>query len=530
MSTYSSVVLNDLTFAWPDGRDLLTHVTGTFSHQRTGLIGANGTGKSTLLRLITGDLTPSGGTISVSGIVDYLPQAITRSDGTLADLLGISRVRQALSALEAGDSRPEVFEAIGDNWGIEAEAQAVLGSLGLPTDLDRDVASLSGGEAMLAALVGIQVRGADIALLDEPTNNLDAISREKLYGLIRCWRGTLIVVSHDLDLLELMDETAELRGGSLVTFGGPYSAYREWVRVQQDAAQQAMRTAEQLLEREKRERIKTEERIAHSQRQGRKDRENSKFPPIVSGMRKNAAEASQGVRRGTAEARVAAAKSAVAEAELAVRSDSELVVDLPDPRVHATRRILELPSADERPFQIRGPERVALIGPNGIGKTSLLESRVAEALVLVGYLPQRVVLPEHETVLEVITDAAPAIDVKVLRNRLARLLIRGEMVNQPIDSLSGGERFRVALARLILADPTPELLVLDEPTNDLDIESVDQLVNALTAYRGALLVVSHDHRFLARIALDHVLELDAEGVLNRRSVQSLVPAAAPNVT
>ena len=321
------------------------------------------------------------------------------------------------------------------------------------------------------------------------------------------------MVSHDLALLDLLDETAELRDGGLTTFGGPYREYRDWVAEQQESARRQLRAAEQELDRQRRERIKAEERIAHSQRQGRKDRANAKYPPIVLGQRRSSAERTQGVRRTLAQARVSAAREAVTVAELAVRDDERIHIDLPDPRVPSGRRIAELPSADGRNHVIRGPERVAILGANGVGKTTLLEALLPTVPVRVGYLPQRLLMDDDATVLELMRAGAPHVPPAELRNRLARLLIRGDMVARPVGSLSGGERSRVALAQLLLADPPPELIVLDEPTNDLDLDSVDQLIDAVAAYRGAVLVVSHDRAFLERLRLDATLLLDERGVL-----------------
>lgn len=513
MSTSSSVVLNDVSFHWPDGSPVLTHLTGAFSRGRTGLVGANGAGKTTLLRLIAGDLRPTGGSLVATGVVDVLRQDVTRGLTTISDLLGISRVRHALRAVEGGSTDPDDFDTVGDGWDVEDRARAGLAGLGLPTDLDRPVSSLSGGEAMLTAITGVRLRAADIVLLDEPTNNLDVAARGQLYDVVRTWRGTLIVVSHDLELLDLMDATAELRATELATFGGPYGEYRAWLDVQQDAARQALRTAEQSLRRERQERAKAEERIAHSERQGRKDRENRKYVAAVVDDRRNSAEKAQGSRRNAAEAKVDAARRAVAAAELAVRDDDPMRIDVPDPQVPNGRRIVDVRGFGGGSYVIQGPERVALVGPNGVGKTTLLEGLVPEAAARTGYLRQRIELDDDATVLDLVRASAPTLPPGEVRNRLARLLIRGPMVDRPVGVLSGGERFRVALARLLLADPPPELLVLDEPTNDLDIASVGQLVAALASYRGALLVVSHDHRFLDRLGLDVELRLGADGML-----------------
>ncbi|WP_152192968.1 ATP-binding cassette domain-containing protein [Georgenia satyanarayanai] len=512
----SSVVLHDLSFSWPDGTPALDRVSGAFGRGSTGLVGANGAGKSTLLRLIAGDLVPTRGTVSVRGAVDHLPQRLTAApDATLADLLGVGTALRALRAIEAGSTEPADFDAVGTDWDVEERATAALASLALPVDLDRRATALSGGEAVLAALAGVRLRAADVALLDEPTNNLDTDAREQVYEVVRGWRGTLVVVSHDLTLLDLMGTTAELRSGEVVTFGGPYSAYRAWLATQEEAARQRLRAAEQTLRREQRERARAEERMAHSRRQGRKDRADGKYPPIVLGARRNAAERSQGERRTAADARLASARAAVEVAGAAVRDDDVVRVDLPDPQVPRGRRLAVLPSSDGRAVVLQGTERIALVGANGVGKTTLLRALLPTLAVRVGYLPQRTELDDGATVLDTVRAASPRLAPGEVRNRLARLLVRGDMVDRAVATLSGGERFRVALARVLLSDPPPELLVLDEPTNDLDNPTVDQLVAALDAYRGGLLVVSHDSAFLERLGLDAVVRLTADARLER---------------
>jgi ATPase subunit of ABC transporter with duplicated ATPase domains len=512
----SSVVLDRVSFAWPDGTLALDGISGAFGAGRTGLVGRNGSGKSTLLRLIAGSLTPSSGSIS-TGDVAYLPQQLTLDVARpVSALLGIERLLAAVRAVESGDVAQEHFDTIGTDWDIEARAIAALDEAGLPGMLDRRIGELSGGEAVLAAVAGIRLRNASVTLLDEPTNNLDRDARARLYDMVRSWREALVVVSHDVALLELMDDTAELYAGELSVFGGPYSHWRAWLDAAQEAARHAESDARKDLRREKRQRIEAESKLATRAQMGRKAFEEKRVPKIVANGRRMAAQVSAGKLRTEVREKEADARAALDAAERRVRDDDRVHIDLPDPGVPAGRRIATIGT-----HVIRGPERVALVGPNGVGKTTLLErllvTREGLSVDHVGYLPQRVDgLEDRATVLQNVEAAAPSVPTAEVRNRLARFLLRGDTVHRPVATLSGGERFRVALARLLLADPPPQLLILDEPTNNLDLDTVDQLVDALAAYRGAVLVVSHDDAFLGRLGLDATLELDAEGGITPR--------------
>lgn len=544
--TTAAVTLDRVSFAWPDGSIALDAVSGSFGSGRTGLVGRNGAGKSTLLRLIAGELTPASGQILRSDEVAHLPQRLTlETDRRVADLLGIAAPLDAVRAITAGDVDRAHFDAVGDDWDIEARAEASLAEAGLdPSFLDRTVGELSGGEAVLVAVAGIRLRRAAITLLDEPTNNLDREARLRLADMVRTWKGALIVVSHDVSLLELMDDTAEIYGSELSVFGGPYSQWRAWLDAEQGAARQAERDAAQAYRKEKRQRIEAEAKLATRAQMGRKAFDEKRVPKIIANGRKMAAQVSAGRLRNEVRGKEDAAHQALDAAGRRVRNDDTMRIDLPDPELSASRRIATIGDG-ERSWTVQGPERAALVGRNGVGKTTLLRRLVAsgadnsgdrggsdqESAVpaqirpilrssdahtdRIGYLSQRVDgLDDRASVVQNIAAAAPHVPDRELRNRLARFLIRGATMDRAVGDLSGGERFRVALAKVLLAEPAPHLVMLDEPTNNLDLDTVDQLVEALRAYRGAVLIVSHDDQFLERLGLDLTLELDAEGRLS----------------
>lgn len=355
-----------------------------------------------------------------------------------------------------------------------------------------------------------------------------------LRALVTAWRGALVVVSHDASLLELMDDTAELHAGDLAVVAGPYSAYREHLDVEQRAAEQAVRAAEQAVRREKRQRVDAETVLARRVRYANTDHANKRKPKVVMNQRRTEAQVSAGKLRAGLDDDVARARSVLDTASARVRDDAHIRLDLPDPDVPAGRRLAELRGTD-RTFVIQGPERVALTGSNGVGKTTLLEALVypqtgspghgsgATATAhtdRIGYLPQRTDgLDDDASVLAAVRAAAPRRPPQQVRRALARFLLRGDAIYRSVGSLSGGERFRVALARLLLADPPPQLIVLDEPTNDLDPQTVDQLIAALASYRGGLLVVSHDDAFLGRLHLSKRLLLHTDGRLREDEPQ-----------
>lgn len=528
MSLTPPITLKNLSFEWPTGERALADLDGTFPAGLVGLTGRNGSGKTTLLKLIAGLLAPTSGSVEANAQIGYLPQMITlEKDATVAQLLGVEKSLVALKAIEAGSVDPADFDAVGNDWDVEARVDVELNRLGLGhVSLERRIGSLSGGETMLLAVLGLRLAGNEITLLDEPTNNLDAPTRELLYELVRSWKGTLIVVSHDLELLEMMEHTVELHAGELRVFGGPYSVYVQQLETEQQAAQQAAKTAQATLKVEKRQRVEAETKLARAKRKGRAEQLGGGLPKILANSLKQKSEANAGKMRSHLDGKVENAQAKVDDADRKVRQVEHINLELPDPELPSSKNVAIVSSGTTQQI-IQGPERVGLIGPNGSGKSTLLRQMVSGdaasgklkgeiCLDRVGFLPQRLIgLDDQLSAMENVAAVAPSANSGQIRNMLARLLLRGASADRPLAVLSGGERFRVYLATLLLAEPTAQLLILDEPTNNLDIDSVRQLAEALQAYRGALLVVSHDQNFLTQLNLDYFLKLSAQGTLSK---------------
>ncbi|MFF8641480.1 ABC-F family ATP-binding cassette domain-containing protein [Streptomyces sp. NPDC015345] len=525
----TSVTCTSLTFAWPDGTGVFDGLQVAFGPGRTGLIGINGSGKSTLLKLIAGELTPTDGAVKVAGEVGYLPQNVTLDTALRVDeVLGIAATRAALHAIEAGDAREEHFTVVGDDWDVEERALATLDQLGLGhIGLDRTTGEVSGGESVLLRLAALLLRRPDVLLLDEPTNNLDLYARRRLYAAVEAWHKVLVVVSHDRELLDLVDQIADLREGEVSWYGGNFSAYEEALAAEQEAAERMVRVAESDLRKQKRELADAHVKLARRKRYGQKMWDQKREPKVVMGARKRAAQESAGKHRIMHEEKLAEAKERLDDAVEAVRDDDVIRVDLPNTLVHPGRTVLTLGGLElcygarvQGCFELRGPERIALIGRNGAGKTTLLRTIAGElqpvsgealAHVPLRFLPQRLdVLDDDRTVVENVAAYAPDASNNRVRARLARFLFKGVKADQRAATLSGGERFRAALAALLLAEPAPQLLMLDEPTNNLDMASVKQLSTALESYQGALIVASHDLPFLESIGITRWLLLDGE--------------------
>ncbi|MGC0365174.1 ATPase subunit of ABC transporter with duplicated ATPase domains [Rhodococcus sp. 27YEA15] len=526
------VVCSALSFSWPDDTPVFDNLSFTVPAGRTGLVAPNGAGKSTLLRVIAGDLRATGGSVSVDGLLGYLPQNLPLTgDLTVAEVLGIAPILTALAAVESGDTDAKHFTVIGTDWDVEERTRAQLGRLGLgDLMLTRRLHTLSGGQIVSLGLAAQLLRNPDVLLLDEPTNNLDLDARRALYDVLDGWRGALLLVSHDRALLDRMDRIAELDGGEIRFYGGGFTYYEESVRSAREIAHKNIRNAEQDVKREKREMQQARERAARRSSNASKNLADAGLPKIIAGMRARNAQESAGRANEMHGSRVDAAKSRLDAAERSLRDDQTISLELPGTAVPTGRTVFaceglnvtldgqELFCGTGIDLAVRGPERIALTGPNGAGKSTLLRviggdlapssGMITRADGRIAYLSQRLdLLDADRTVAENMADFAPDMLPADRMNLLARFLFRGSRAHLPVGALSGGELLRASLACILFAEPAPQLLLLDEPTNNLDLLGVAQLVSALDAYQGAFVMVSHDERFLTDMKIERWLRI-----------------------
>ncbi|MDZ4691927.1 ABC-F family ATP-binding cassette domain-containing protein [Terricaulis sp.] len=523
----ASIVLAGLSWSLPDGRSLFSDLDLSFGAERTGLVGRNGVGKTTLLKLIAGDFSPAVGSIAVSGRVGVLRQAVqVAGDDTIADLFGVRDALRVLERAERGEASPD--ELAGADWTLGARMDAALARVGLNADAETRLAALSGGQRTRASLAALVFGEPDFLLLDEPTNNLDRDGRDAVIALLAGWRAGAIVVSHDRELLDEMDAIVELTSLGAARYGGNWSAYRERKALELAAARHDLADAEKRVAEAARVSQERLERQARRDRGGKRKAMRGDAPKILLGKMKNNAENTSGENARLAEHKRAEASADVAAARERIEVLAPLSVTLAPTGLAAGKVVVraegvtagyapDAPVLRDVSFIIAGPEQVAITGANGSGKTTLLSVLTGalapfagEARVFVPYaiLDQRVsVLDPALSIRENFMRINPEADENACRAALARFMFRADAALQIVGTLSGGQMLRAGLACVLGSAAPPQLLILDEPTNHLDIESIETVEAGLRAYDGALVVVSHDEAFLENVNIERRIEL-----------------------
>ena len=505
---------------------------------RIGLVGPNGVGKSTVLRLLAGEEAPDRGVVALDPptlTVAHLPQEAEALPGEtlyerLARRTGVAAAERELQASAAAlapadDARARSARALSDRYDLalsrfmaiggadfEARAASVCAVLGLGTALDRQFTGLSGGEAARASLAAVLLTQADLLLLDEPTNDLDAEGLARLTGFVVAYRGAIVLVSHDRAFLDTtVHRIAEIdpRAHRIVEWSGGWSDY---VR-RRDAARRAAygRFADvQERRRELTTLLSTRRTEARGQGAGLGEKTGGADRRGTNALRTKVRQAERLLERNPLPEK----PFEPWELRLELRSTGRL----PSTVARLSGALVERGTFRLGPLdlELHPGERLAVTGSNGTGKTTLLRALLGEVelsagtrtlgrSVVAGVIGQeRVAYTAAETLLDAFARRTGLIPVDA-RTLLAKFGLGADHVGRPCDTLSPGERTRAHLAELQAAGVN--LLVLDEPTNHLDLEAVEQLEQALAGWDGALVVVSHDRRFLEAVAPTRELAL-----------------------
>lgn len=517
-------VLHQVTCQFATGQTLFGPLSVSLEPSLCGLVGRNGVGKTRLLRLLAGLDSPAGGHIERAAAVAWVAQQPTLTpETTLATLLGYASVFAALSRLEQGQGLADDFDLLDGHWDLTDRLSLAFREADLPPfSADRPAFSLSGGERMKTLLCGAFVSGADYLLLDEPTNHLDRQGREWLYHQLESWQGGALIASHDRELLTRMPRIIELTPMALRSYGGNYDEYQRQRMAEQQAARAAL---EHAVTDRRRTRARMQKEHDAAQRRSAQTLRTVDTLNIASFERvkyKGAAKERPGALRRQHREQNSSLNAAVQQARERVEEETTVMFTLPGSEVAAGKQVLVVESLqlDHAPaaplnWRIDGPMRIALKGPNGCGKTTLLKTLLGleqaasgdvRLSVSAAYLDQH--LTQLDLSLSVMAHLSledTPLDEGLLRTRLAQLQLGADKVTLPLSALSGGERLKAALACVLWRREPAQLLLLDEPTNHLDLASTQAIESALAAFPGAMLVVSHDEAFLQGLKLTHSL-------------------------
>lgn len=510
-------------------KPLFTDLSFALGNEKTGLIGRNGVGKSSLLKIIMGEISPQAGTLQINKPLGYCPQQIQMTpDQTVADFLAIRDRLDALFRIQAGSIDEQDFQLVADDWLIEERTGQQLAEVGLAhLPFNQAIQNLSGGEKTRLQLAKVFLANPNFIILDEPTNNLDQEARQFLYTLIARWNKGLLIVSHDRSLLNLMDQIVELTSLGVNVYGGNYDDYHEQKSVQQEAAQQSLLDAKKTLSTVKQSTQSSREIREKKQSRGRKQFLTGKVDKLTARSRQGRSEKTQKRLVTQADSLIKNATQQLETAKNKIEMTREIHIDLAKTNVPNGKIILDIENLsfayEDKPFliqhfnlQIRGPERIAIMGNNGSGKTTLLKLILnkltpQQGKILLGtericYLDQNANSLNGElSVLDNFMQLNADAKITEAHHALAQFLFRNTTALKQVKHLSGGEKLRAELACKLMSTQPPQLLILDEPTNHLDLESIESIESALNHYQGALIIISHDEQFIHNIHIDRFI-------------------------
>jgi ATPase subunit of ABC transporter with duplicated ATPase domains len=516
-------------------RDLLFDKITFTAHQqeKIALIGNNGVGKSTLLKIIAGELQASAGSLKTDAKPYYVPQIFGQFNHfTVAEALQVGDKLNALKEILHGNVTEENLEMLNDDWTIEERCNEALEYWQL-TDLDlsQKLESLSGGQKTKVFLAGISIHQPELILLDEPSNHLDLAARKLLYNFIQNTSGTLIIVSHDRKLLNLLSTVYELSKHGITVYGGNYDFYAEQKQIENNALQQDIHSKEKALRKAKEKERETLERQQKLDARGKKKQEKAGVSRIMMNTLRNNAENSTSKTKSIHAEKIGGISQELQELRSGLPDIDKMKFGFDNTELHKGKILFTATELnygygetllwkENLNFQILSGERLVLKGSNGSGKTTLIkiitgkiaptQGSIYKAEAKIVYIDQDYSLIENEIT---VYEQAQKFNVSGLqehdiRMRLNRFLFSQNELEKPCSALSGGEKMRLMLCCLTINNQAPDIIILDEPTNNLDIQNIEILTAAVNEYAGTLIVVSHDEAFLERIDIESCLELN----------------------
>ena len=524
---------HNITYIHPDKSLLFRDISFSIGvHDKVALIGNNGVGKSTLLKLLAGYMQPSSGSVTYDSKPYYIPQHFGQFDElTIAGALQIETKLKALKEILDGNASSYNLEILKDDWSLMERCREALSHWELEhVSLNEKMSNLSGGQKTKVFLAGIEIHQPDIIFMDEPTNHLDAKSREILYRYIQNTRKTLVVVSHDRKLLDLLNPVCELEKNGIKTYGGNYSFYKAQKEAEEDALIHQLEEKEKSLKAAKKAQRETIERKQRQDIRGKRKKEREGVSRIAMNKLKNQAESSSAKLKNVHSEKIGSITHDLRETRKKLPDVSKIKMDFDDTSMHKGKVLAKLQDVnytytdhmlwkDPMNFEILSKERINITGINGSGKTTLVklilgelepkQGKVKRADFNYVYIDQDYSLIKNDLTIykqaQLFNDAG--LQEHEVKIRLHRYLFDKEYWDQPCRILSGGEKMRLMLCCLMIRNHAPDIFVLDEPTNNLDIQNIEILTKAINEYEGTVMVISHDSYFLNEIKVNRCIEL-----------------------